>query len=779
MMQLVIDFRVCVLALLLALPARAQQTLHGRVVEEGSGSALAGANIFLPSLGRGVTALEDGSFALELLPREALIEVSHVGFRTQKITYQGQDYLEIALVPEVHLEEIIVWAVRAGEEAPVTQKTISRADIQKIYTGQDAAFLLERLSPSIVAYSESGTGFSNYGQFRLRGIDQTRVNITLNGVPLNDMIDQGVFFSNFTDFANSVSSAEVQRGVGLSSNGTASYAGSVNFESISLRDDRPSAELEIVGGSFGTYRASGAVKTGLLPNRTAFYSRFGAFTSDGYRYHSGTDSWSWYGSGGYLGDRDLLKVTAFAGRSKNGLAYLPVALSDIESDPRTNYVNENDRDDFGQWFLQVQHTRYLHNRLSLVSSLYGGGAGGDFPSSFPVYDSIYRGGQDPGYELQERLVQLNYPLTNRHYGLMSNLQWHTGDRKWEVNAGLHAYTFRRRNMEAVLPDWRNPYYDERSHKDELSATARAVYRSGRWQAHADLQLRTLQLVIDPDETLLPGEPDVALGWTFINPRLGLSFEPARRQEWYLSYGYSGREPTKIDLLGGFQLNAANLPGLLDGNVRPEYVHDLEMGYRYRNRVLRLQANAFYMLFRDEIAPIGEFVPEGFIQLRKNMPGSYRRGVEADAELNLPGGFDLAAAGTWMQSRIDEYAPEGEQQVYHNVQPALSPEWMASGEMGYRFLTRFRVALATRYIGESFQEPTNNPAFTMPSFVAADARLSVSFGPHALELMLNNIFDRRYFTYGAPVDLDYDGALDEPGFFVQPPRHVYARLLLKF
>ena len=133
----------------------------------------------------------------------------------------------------MELEEISISAVRALPSEPVTATTVYRKAIENQFDGQDGAFLLEQLSPSIVTYSESGTGMSNYGQMRLRGIDQTRINITLNGVPLNDMIDQGVFFSNIIDFGNSLQSVQVQRGVGTSTNGVASYAGSVNFR-ISL-----------------------------------------------------------------------------------------------------------------------------------------------------------------------------------------------------------------------------------------------------------------------------------------------------------------------------------------------------------------------------------------------------------------------------------------------------------------------------------------------------------------------------------------------------------------
>ena len=119
-------------------------------------------------------------------------------------------------------------------------------------------------------------------------------------------------------------------------------------------------------------------------------------------------------------------------------------------------------------------------------------------------------------------------------------------------------------------------------------------------------------------------------------------------------------------------------------------------------------------------------------------------------------------------------------MYYNVTPALSPEWIVTGGLEYTFLQRFGIQLSARYVSESFQEPTNDPAFIMPSFVVMDAKFSVGFGKgHSFDLFFNNIFDKRYFTYGAPVDTNWDGSFDEPGYFVQPPRNLYGKLVLKF
>ena len=185
--------------------------------------------------------------------------------------------------------------------------------LERQYVGQDMTRVLER-APGVTAYSENGAG-NNYSYIRLRGIDQTRINFTLDGIPLSEPEDQGLFFSNFPDFARSVRTAEVQRGVGTSSNGTASYAGAVSFESVALAGSRRSAELSLTAGSFGTRLASLEYLTGHGRNGLAGYARVSAHTSDGYRHNSGNESASAFLSGAWIGSRDMVKAFVLGGRS--------------------------------------------------------------------------------------------------------------------------------------------------------------------------------------------------------------------------------------------------------------------------------------------------------------------------------------------------------------------------------------------------------------------------------------------------------------------------------
>ena len=775
-------FSLFLLASLVSITARAQFTIGGTVSDAQTGQPLVGANVVLVNTTQGTVTDTTGHYALSIKTDTARLQVSYIGYRTQQFTVNPSASplnRDVSLVPTQNLAEVVIRAIRADEQAPVTQTTIDQQTLEQTYVGQDAIFVLKNVTPSMLTFSESGTNLTNYGQMRLRGIDQTRINITLDGIPLNDMIDQGVFFSNFTDFGNSVASVQVQRGVGTSTNGTASFAGSINFESVNLRDSVPSTEIQLLGGSFDTYRASGEVKTGLLSNRTAFYSRFTRTLSEGYRYHTGTDSYSFFFSGGYFGNKDVVKVTAFTGRTKNDLAYLAVALPDIQQDPTTNYVSDNDTDDFGQQLVQLQYTRLLTNNTSLVTSLYYGGAGGDFPFGFEVTDSLYQvSGQDTSYATTHRFAQINYPLYNHHYGFLSYIN-HTGDGgNLDVSGGIHAYTFRRENIESMVPD-KTPYYQDHSQKDELSGFGKVSYQWNQWLLFADAQLRAVRLRLTPDEAFLgqPAEvPDRS--YTFFNPKVGVTYLYNHHLNFYASYGRSGREPTRFDILGAAQINRFNLASVQNAqSVKPEYVNDLEVGVRLNTSRLSGEANLFYMRFENEIAPIGQSIPEGFIQLRKNVPKSYRRGIELVGEYAVLPVLSLSGTGTYMQSSIAEYAPEDDERVYRDVQPLVSPRWIINSALTYQYAERLEVALNTRYVSQSYLEPTNQPDLIIPEYFLMDARASVHFlKKHTISLHVNNLLNRSYFTFGQPVV--YEDAV-VPGYFAQAPRNFYVLLQLIF
>ena len=671
------------------------------------------------------------------------------------------------------LETVTIQGIRAGEDVPIAQTTADLAAIEAEFNGQDGAFLLQELSPSVIAYSEAGTNFSNYGQFRLRGIDQTRVNLTLNGVPLNDMLDQGVFFSNLPDFGNSIQSVQIQRGVGTSTNGTSSYAGSVNFESIRTHDqENASTQVQLNLGSFNTFRASAEFKSGLIEDHWAFYGRMTNATSDGYRYHSGSDSWSMFFSGGYLDEKNLFRITALNGRTQSNLAYVPVPQPLIEQDPRTNVNFPQDRDDFGQQLVQAEYSRQLSDRWDASASLYFGAAQGDFPFG---YDSTFNAAIPYG----PFVGQINYPLTNQHMGGMLNAQYE--GRKLDFSAGLHAYRFNRRNWEYFIPNSRDIYYEDSTRKDELSLFAKADYRLGPVLFYADVQARSVAIDYFPDFRFVPEEADIpTYRYLFLNPKAGLTVDLGQGLSAYASYGRTSREPTKFDLFSGSaQLNPTNLAAYQNTeNVLPEEVNDFEAGLRLGGKAFQAEVNFFWMEFRNEIAATGQRLDDvGFVVLRRNVPSSFRRGIELQGQWQSETGLFLSAMGSFNDARIREYPVAELDTVYENVRPVLTPQFMGQLTAGYQFFGWAEFSLTGRYIGEQFIEPTNQPDLRVPASFVLNARLRLAWiEDWVVEVDAFNLLDTLYYTYG---EVGSFAGQTVPAYFVQPPRNFNVQVTYQF
>ncbi len=704
-----------------------------------------------------------GKFLLRDAEQHARLVASSVGFLTLDTTLAtSANRTELRLVladASVLSRGAVVTGSRPEKDDPVTQSVVTTEAVSTMYAGQDPQYLLERASPSVVATSESGTGVTNYGTFRLRGIDQTRVNITVDGVPINDMIDQGVFFSNIGDLANGMSSIFVQRGVGATTNGTASYAGSVDFSGADLSSRAPMAQLQASVGSFSTLRGSATIKTGRMENNVSVAARYTSLTTDGYRNHTGTSTNSLYATAAYFGATDVLQLSTLWGRSANQLGYLAVPRDLAEQDRRSNINDSVDNDNFGQYLVQLRHTRALSTNATLTTTLYAGGAGGDYFTGYRDENAL--------------LTVVNYPLENRHYGGMSTVNIQDIMPGTSITAGVHAYTFRRRNWETVVPEIARPYYADTTVKNELSGFVRARLQSGPAEFYADVQVRNAWLHFYPDASLSVAAENIPVQqWLFVNPRFGVRYSIWDGGSVYASFGRTGREPTRFDLLGSTQITADNVNVLLQPNtVRPEFVNNIEAGVRFEGTNANFSVNAFAMFFTDEIAPIGPFIEQGFVQLRKNVASSRRIGVEAEGNARLFPWLETRGTITVMRSNVDEFSPDnaGVDTVYRNVQGVLTPPVVANLSFTFMPTSTVWLEIAGRYVASSFADLSNTPNVVLPSFAQIDARIWWQPWEGArVGLMGNNLTNALVVTSGGSA---YNGSQLVPTYFVQAGRNV--------
>jgi iron complex outermembrane receptor protein len=661
------------------------------------------------------------------------------------------------------LESVQVTAIRGGA-APISARTLVRADLQRQYAGQETPILLQA-APGITAYSESGSA-SNYSYMRLRGVDQTRINITLDGIPLNEPEDEGLYFSNFPDFANSIASVQVQRGVGSSTHGVASYAGSVNFESVPVAGVAPGGELQLTRGAYNTSRFSAILQSGLTPSGFAGYARASGQHTDGYRYNSGNRSQSAFLSGGWFGARDVVKATLLAGLSSNDQAYLASPLSVLRDNPRDNpYGNTRATqvtDRFHQDLASVAWTHALSPAMSVATTAYGFDAGGwfDVPGTNGLADAY------------------NYRLHSRWGGIISALDW-TGDAA-TASFGVHVSRYAREHWLYTRPDFETRLYDNTGYKGEQSAFAKGSVTRGRTTLFGDLQLRTAQFRYRPTDG--SGVAPVSVRWSFLNPKAGVSVRVSDGLLAYASLGMNGREPTRSDMFAGADdLDSVTARSVLPlTRVRPESVRDLETGITWHTPAISLQANLFLMQFHDEIAAIGEINEIGY-ELRRNVDRSVRRGAEADLTWRVAPRLSVVATASLTDARIHEYRDEATGEVFHDVTPLSTPKFVSGHGIRSELASWLSLDLDGRYTSRMMTTNTNDARFAVPASWYADAGATVRVARQSVLVQVRNLFDRRVYTGGYPgaAANSTDPAALEPYYYTLAPRNVTVSARLAF
>ncbi len=631
------------------------------------------------------------------------------------------------------LERVTVRAVRAGGAAPLSERTIERDELQRGYTGQEAPLLLTRV-PGITAYSESGS-FTGYSYLRMRGLDQNRVNLSFDGIPLNDPEDQAFYFSNVPDFANSVQSVQVQRGTGTSAFGTASYAGSVNFQSLDLASATRGGELQLTGGAFDTRRAALQWRSGLVGGRWAMAARATSHQTDGFRRHSGNNASSGFFSAAWYGNKDVVKFTAFAGLSKLHSSYYAADEATVRADPRANPMGLNERDRFSQVFWNLQHVRAVGTHAVLTTTVYRQGAGGWFDVN--VDPDLWR-----------------FNLSYNWYGALSTFSYRRGAVAFD--AGAHVMQYHRDHFLTIWPALNDRSYDNTGHKGEQTAFAKVQLEQGRATWFGDLQLRRAAFRYDPairtspDPHTAPTHPST--DWGFLNPRVGVTWRQTPALSFFASVGAVRREPTRDDMFAGADnLDSTNATSILPlDRVRPEQVMDFEVGANWTRGGVRASANLFAMEFREEIAAVGALSATGS-PLRVNVGGSHRRGLEAEVRWDASSAFALDATLALTDARIRRFVDASTGESHRNVRSRLTPAAVATQAMTWRLRHGFTVEGEAREVSSSALTNTGDRRAELPAYVLADAGLSWARGASGVSVRVNNLFDRLAFGGGYASD----------------------------
>lgn len=670
------------------------------------------------------------------------------------------------------LQEFLVAGIRANDKQPITVCSLKREQIAKLYYGADIPTLLQS-TPSLNTYSDNGTGIG-YSYFRLRGMDQTRINTTVNGIPVNDPENQGVFFNNFADLASSAEEIQVQRGIGTSSNGSAAFGGSVAIQTRSL-SQTASSGLNMGFGSFGSSRISAELQTGLLGNHVMVYARLGQVKTNGYRNNSGAQVQSYQFSIGYQQKKSFLKFNFIGANAASHLAYVGIDKATFDAAPKTNPFTNDESDAFQQYFNQMQYTYQLRPKQSINVSLYL------VKSQAPQFQYLFQGGLGFDYfnMLNSPFIVNNgdttlpnsflssYRLDQTFIGGYATYNASFG--KLDINAGIHMNHFKSKhfmevNWADVLPVGIGPnhqVYLNTGYKKEQSVFLKLNYElNSSLSLFTDIQLRRTNFrYTEKTMEFRPSYGSVEpMNWLFVNPRIGLKYILNMEQSLYAMAGMSSREPTRFDY---FQDDYATHE-IKQNEINPEQLVDIELGYSYQSPALYAKLNIFAMEFQNQIVGTGTYNNFGY-PITGNIGRSSRRGIELDMQGKVNSHFSFALNSALSNNTVahlsQTFYDAGFNPIFvkefKNSPLALSPRLIQQVSFqSFCFKNVLAIAITGRMVSKQYLDNTAWEDLSLPAFHYIDAMLGINLAKYfkssspLISFRVNNVLNQKYASAGS-------------------------------
>ena len=759
--------RLFFLQLLLAIPLGSwgQGQLHGIITDKANNEPLEGVEVSLLELERSVFTDQDGAYQLDrLMEGSFTLKVSHPEyiFYEREIKIFGDRSLNFSMIHNKAVtDRVLITAIRATDKTATTYSSLDKEDIAAVNYGQDLPVLLDQL-PSVVVNSDAGAGVG-YTGIRIRGTDPTRTNVTINGIPLNDAEAHGVFWVNLPDLASSVDQLQVQRGVGTSTNGAAAFGASINIQTNTLNAE-PYARLDNSYGSFNTWKNTVRAGTGLLKDKFTFDLRLSNITSDGWVDRAFSDLKSFYFSGGYYGEKSLLKFNILAGKEQTYQSWWGVEASALENEEsrRANfYTYENETDNYWQTHYQLFYTYAPSEVLNVNTALHYTPGRGYF-EQFREEDSF---SSYPSFGFSRLLVNNDTITTtdlvrrrwldNDFYGFTYSVNYtpteaiqltlggawnrydgeHFGEVIWARFAGAN--------------EIRDRYYESSARKDDFNSYLKAIYQlNDKLNAYVDLQIRTIDYRYGDESLSRPGtDNDLrpiqgVANYTFFNPKVGLSFQMNSKEQLYASYSVSNREPVRGDFVDA---PLGNIP-------EPERLNNLEAGYRFKSEKARFNANIYWMDYTDQLVLTGALNDVG-AAIRQNVEDSYRLGIELEGSLAINHQLGLAANLALSENKIrqfDEllynYDPfEINTIVHENTDISFSPGVIGGASLRFSPWKHMNIHWVHKYVGRQFLDNTGDSNRSIDPFYVSQLRFSQDVFPSwakeiNLGFQINNLFN---------------------------------------
>lgn len=815
------------LILLLTLPLLtiAQRQLTGKVFDSKSNKAIIGVNVYIDnSLNASYTNIL-GEFTLSQIDKDEITLItSYIGYKTDtsQVNVAENESIVIYLNPQPYqTDEVLILGSRVSENAPATATNVSKQEIENNNLGQDLPYLLQQ-TPSMVTTSDAGSGVG-YTGLRIRGTDASRINVTINGIPLNDSESHGVFWVNTPDFASSLNSIQIQRGVGTSTVGSGAFGASINLETNTLSTN-PYGEINNSFGSFNTRKHTLKFGSGLINSRFALEGRLSSILSDGYIDRAESDLQSYYAAGTYYGEKTVIKAIAFGGKEVTYQSWYGTPESRLTNDVeamKTHAINnglteaqtenllnsgrtynfytyENQVDNYNQDHYQLHLSHEFNANLTINAALHytrGFGFFEEFKEgeSFADYgiaiDTLFTPTNDTIIDTD--LVRRRW-LDNHFYGATYNALYSPNDKlKVNFGGGINQY-INDHFGEVIYAQYvaesapgENYYFSDATKNDANFYLKTEYALTEKANLLVDLQYRGIVYETKGTDNDLR-DFSIDETFNFFNPKVGLNYEVNTTTSIYAFSGIANKEPTRADFID----QAPNTPKK-DAN-KPERLYNTELGAEHRTSKYKIAANLYYMYYQDQLVTTGQLNDVGS-PLRQNVDDSYRLGIELQGGIIFNNQFSWKGNATFSRNRINEYTEliydytngfdiiEIEQK---DIDIALSPSVILNSELSFTPIKDLELALISRYIGDQYLDNTSSEDKKLDAYFVNDFRLQYKLPIKGIEeiklqVLVNNILSEEYSANGYTFSYIFGDRITENFFYPQALRNYLVGLSIKF
>ncbi|OOV19951.1 TonB-dependent receptor [Flavobacterium sp. LM4] len=702
------------------------------------------------------------------------------------------------------LDNVLVSAVRVTTKTPVSFSNLDKKDIKTRNLGQDIPILMNYL-PSVVTTSDAGNGMG-YTGIRVRGSDATRVNITINGIPYNDAESQGTFWVNMPDFASSVESLQLQRGVGTSTNGSGAFGASLNM----LTDNyatKANGEISSSYGSFNSNKNTVKFSTGLLNDHFELAGRLSTIKSDGYVDRASSDLKSYFLQGTYVGKTTLIKALVFGGTEKTYQSWNGIDAVTLKKDRTFNSIGqkyndtgvpegfyENQTDNYQQDHYQLHWSESFSDKWSTNLAFHytkGKGYYEEYADDWYFQNVLFSNetsfdflGFTPitvdGKQVNSTDLIRQKWLDNDFYGTTFSVKYKEEKLDIIFGGGWNKYEGDHFGKiiwarYATQSEQGDIYYNDFSTKKDGNIFAKANYQlTDKLSFYGDLQYRRVTYKANSSDTGLVDDK-----FNFFNPKAGFNFQINSKNTLYFSYARANREPNRDDYEGG--------------NVRPEKLNDFELGWRFNSDNFQLNTNFYYMGYKDQLVLTGELNDVGS-PLRANSGDSYRAGIEIDATLKLSEKWFLQPNVTLSQNKNKDFyfTRDGVLQNLGETNIAFSPNIIAGNRLTFMPVKSLQLSLLSKFVGEQFMGNIDSELSKLDSYFVNDFNASFEFKTNKvfksimISALVNNIFNLKYESNGFfyTFDDDYSNppavkTMEGVGYYPQAGTNFLVGLTLKF